>query len=127
MIIVFGRKAALVKTPQAPYVIGGTALAAAPYSTGINFRRAADMLTLLSLRQVIKNVRELLAPSKTISLTSRHGFGDSLDGTVISSTHPYLDYITITTWGRGMEAYLAELELFGIPFNKVFKAIRSYL
>ena len=86
------------------------------------------MLTLLSLRQVIKNVRELLAPSKTISLTSTHGFGDSLDGTVISSTHPYLDYITLTTWGNmaSMEADLAELQLFGIPFNKVFKAIRSY-
>ena len=44
MIIVFGRKAALVKTPQAPYVIGGTALAAAPYSTGINFRQLLTCL-----------------------------------------------------------------------------------
>ena len=115
MTIAFGPKDALVT----PLLGGGMALDAAPYSTGVKIKQATVMLTFLPIRQVIKNVRALLDPSKTISLTSGSGSSpfDTLVGTVISATHPYLDYINIGHYN--LEATLEELQLFSVPLNKV--------
>ena len=70
---------------------------------------------------MLKKLRNLIGPSKTISYTTVHGYYDvSFVSTVISACHPYLDYITLGYGSlQSVQETLEELLADGVPLNKV--------
>jgi len=92
---------------------------------------------------VIRAVREALGPTKTISYTKSRPYlnkysmpsdtgADRFSNAVITSTHPFLDFITVgadtggTAGTENRRQTREELQAFGIPLSKVGFLIDTY-
>jgi len=68
---------------------------------------------------VLRHLRGLIGNTKTISYSTLNSTHDDPDIAIISSIHPYLDFITLNLSEPLSEDMLIELDFLGIPLSKI--------
>jgi hypothetical protein len=82
---------------------------------------------------VIQSVRQICGDSKTISYStirqpfSGENWSDHIDDEdIIMAIHPWVDYITIGSWGPLGDAQIERIKFLGIPMDKLGLMIKGY-